>query len=69
MGGIPGFSNPKPPAPMVPPAAPPSLTQASQQQQQSSTLRAKRGRGTTMLSGPGGTTGSPLVGTKTLLGQ
>lgn len=69
MGGIPGFNTPKSPAPMVPPAAPPSLTQASQQQQQTSTLRAKRGRGTTMLSGAGGTTATPLVGTKTLLGQ
>jgi hypothetical protein len=67
MGGI--FDSPKLPPPPAPPAPPPTIVEASQRQQQSDMLRRKRGRASTMLSGPTGTTASPTVATKTLLGQ
>ena len=69
-GGGGGKGGGKPPPVVIPPPPPPVLEDTQlKAQQQADELRRRQGRASTILSGGDQGTGSPAVGTKTLLGS
>lgn len=62
------FSAPKMPALPTTPMAP-TMSDAAKDQSQSDILAKRRGRATTLLTGPKGVTTQPTTAAKTLLGQ
>lgn len=58
---------PKIPTP-EPPPAPPTIDEATKRQEEEAKLRRRRGRASTILTGPQGA-GTPVTATKTLLGS